>query len=28
VVWQDIACELRDSRTSGHAQARAPPTIS
>jgi hypothetical protein len=28
VVWQDIASELRDSRTSGHAQARAPPTIS
>ena len=28
VVWQDPASELRDSRTSGHAQARAPPTIS
>jgi Protein of unknown function (DUF2946) len=28
VVWQDVAPELRDSRTSGHAQARGPPSIS
>ena len=28
VVWHNVAQELRDSRTSGHAQARAPPAIS
>ncbi len=28
VLWQDVALELRDSRTSGHAQARAPPSFS
>jgi hypothetical protein len=28
VVWQDVATELRDTRASGHAQARAPPSIS
>jgi hypothetical protein len=28
VVWHDVAAELRDSRTSGHAQARGPPAIS
>ncbi|HEX3991285.1 MAG TPA: DUF2946 domain-containing protein [Acetobacteraceae bacterium] len=28
VVWHDVASELRDSHTSGHAQARGPPSIS
>jgi cytochrome c5 len=28
VVWHDVDPELRDSRTSGHAQARAPLAIS
>jgi hypothetical protein len=28
VVWHDVTRELRDSRTDGHAQARAPPSIS
>jgi hypothetical protein len=28
VVWYDVARDLRDSRTSGHAQARGPPSIS
>jgi hypothetical protein len=28
VVWHDVALELRDSRTGGHAQARGPPSIS
>lgn len=28
VVWQDVTPQLRDSRSSGHAQARAPPAIS
>jgi hypothetical protein len=28
VVWHDVARELRDARASGHAQARAPPSIS
>jgi Protein of unknown function (DUF2946) len=28
VVWRDVVAELRDARSSGHAQARAPPSIS
>jgi hypothetical protein len=28
VVWQDVTRQLRDARSSGHAQARAPPSIS
>jgi hypothetical protein len=28
VDWQDVARQLRDARSSGHAQARAPPSIS
>ena len=28
VVWQDVTRQLRDSRSSGHSQARAPPSIS
>ena len=28
VVWRNVAPELRDSRTSGHTQARGPPSIS
>ena len=28
VVWHDAVTELRDSRSSGHAQARGPPSIS
>jgi len=28
VVWQNVAQELLDSRSSGHAQARAPPSNS
>jgi hypothetical protein len=27
VVWHDVATELRDSRTSGHTQARGPPRL-
>jgi hypothetical protein len=27
VVWHDVASELRDSRSSGHAQARGPPQL-
>jgi Protein of unknown function (DUF2946) len=28
VVWQDVASDLRDTRTSGHTQARGPPSVS
>src|ERR1700760_1025567 len=28
VVWHELATELRDSRASGHTQARGPPSIS
>jgi hypothetical protein len=28
VVWHSVATELRDSRSSGHTQARGPPAIS
>jgi hypothetical protein len=28
VLWQDVGLELRDSRSSGHPQARAPPSFS
>ena len=28
VVWRDVVAELRDARSSGHAQARAPPSSS
>src|ERR1700744_3211636 len=28
VVWHSVATELRDSRSSGHTQARGPPTLS
>jgi hypothetical protein len=27
VVWHSVAAELRDSRSSGHAQARGPPRL-
>jgi hypothetical protein len=28
VVWQDLTLQWQDSRAGGHAQARAPPSVS